>query len=147
MFKSAEDSLNVSPESVLLTSVSHVTEKGEVFVHVHNDSYKHFKALYKIIQGHSWKLNNSLPPLIIDTSKLYFTKKFDQITWHRARIVDCHLKKFFSSQICPLAPGEVSVFLIDHGATIKVDVKDLVPMYNMPLILEEFPAQVIFFII
>lgn len=117
---------------VTSSTVSHVTDDADVFLNIHSESYRRFKTLYeKLLDTKPNPFLSSKPVTYIDSTKMYFTKKPDGVTWHRAKVLQ-------SQQT------EAVVFLIDHGATIAVTTNDLVLVEDLSLILEEYPPQVNF---
>ncbi|XP_012254025.2 tudor domain-containing protein 7-like isoform X1 [Athalia rosae] len=112
--------------------VSHVTDTGDVFLHVKNESMLHLTNLMNKV------INTGLKPQDIIMSeekkiefgRVYFARAFEDGKWYRGLVTNVD------------ASNRIEVFTVDFGKTIVVDnQKDLLRLDQLSEVLAKYPYQ------
>ncbi|XP_046745961.1 tudor domain-containing protein 7 isoform X2 [Diprion similis] len=112
--------------------VSHVTENGDVYLHVKSDSMKYLVSLMNtLIQtGLTSEDIQRSEVKNIDRSKLYLVRCVEDGNWYRGSVVNIE------------AHNRVDIFLVDFGKTVVVRKKqDLLALDQLSEILPKYPYQ------
>lgn len=113
--------------------VSHVTDHGDVYLHVKSDSMQYLVNLVnKLIQtGLTEEAVQRSEAKEIDTGIVYFVRCFEDGNWYRGVVTSVD------------ANDKVKVFLIDMGKTIIVEKRrHLLILDQLSKVLAKYPHQV-----
>lgn len=112
--------------------VSHVTETGDVYLHVKSESMRHLiNLMNKLIQSGLTKEDvQRSEPKSISTDKVYLARCFEDGNWYRGVVTSVEPN------------NKIKVFLIDMGKTIVIDKKShLLVLDQLSEVLTKYPHQ------